>query len=65
MVQMQEDPEALQPIENACVEWKTPWKKVATIRRIKKQVFDSKERDEFCEHLSFRHGIVLKNINFH
>lgn len=42
------------PVEDPSVLWtkKNPYRTVATIR-IPKQNFDTKERDQFCEHLSF------------
>jgi hypothetical protein len=50
-VQFQLDPYQ-QPIENASVEWKTPWYRVARIH-IPAQVFNSPAQAEFCENLSF------------
>ncbi|XZF14143.1 catalase family protein [Chitinophagaceae bacterium MMS25-I14] len=51
MVQLQEDPVTM-PIENPCVKWHSAWHKVATIR-IQQQLFDTAERNNFGEHLSF------------
>ena len=49
-IQFQTDADEM-PIENALVEWKSPFIKVATIR-IPSQVFDTKEQNEFGENLT-------------
>jgi hypothetical protein len=51
MIQFQEDP-AKMPIENVCVEWKSPWYKVARIE-IHQQNFDTAEINAFGENLSY------------
>ena len=51
MIQFQEDPVRM-PIEDVCVEWKSPWHKVARIE-IQQQVFDTEELNTFGENLSF------------
>lgn len=51
LVQLQTDPVKM-PIEDATVEWDSPFIKVATIK-IPLQTFDSDEQMEFCEHLSY------------
>lgn len=50
-IQFQTDPDKM-PIENPCIEWKSEFIKLATIR-IPAQVIDTKERTDFGEHLSF------------
>ena len=67
MIQLQEDA-AKNPIENPCVEWKTPWKKVASIK-ILPQHFDTPGQMSFGENLAFSpwHSLAahqpLGNIN--
>ena len=51
LVQFQEDAVSM-PIENPCVEWKSPWHKVATIT-IPAQLFNTAERNEAGERASF------------
>jgi hypothetical protein len=51
MIQFQEDP-ARMPIEDVCVEWKSPWHKVARIE-IQQQVFDTEELNTFGANLTF------------
>jgi hypothetical protein len=58
MIQLQEDPVSM-PIENPCVEWKSPWQKVATID-IPTQTFNSPEQVAFGESLSFSPWHCLK-----
>jgi hypothetical protein len=50
-VQLQSDP-ATMPIEDATVEWDSPWIPVATVQ-ISAQTFDTKAREAFAENLSF------------
>lgn len=50
-IQQQLDPVKM-PVENASVEWKSPFIKVATLE-IPAQDFSFPERDEFAEHLTF------------
>ncbi len=50
-VQVQTDPLTM-PVEDPTVDWKAPFRKVATIR-IPPQVFDTPERKAFAENLSF------------
>jgi hypothetical protein len=58
MVQLQEDADKM-PIENTCVEWKSPFIKVATIR-IPSQNFLTKERIAFGEKLTYSPWHALK-----
>lgn len=58
MIQLQEDPVTM-PIENPCVEWKSPWHKVATIE-IPPQNFDTPEQNSFGENLTFSPWHCLK-----
>lgn len=51
MVQFQEDA-VKQPIEDVCVEWKSPWHKVARIE-IHQQVFDTQEQNTLGENLTY------------
>ncbi|MGI8634178.1 MAG: catalase family protein [Segetibacter sp.] len=51
MVQFQEDAVKM-PIEDVCVEWKSPWHKVAKIE-IHPQHFDTSELNTFGENLTF------------
>jgi hypothetical protein len=51
LVQFQEDAESM-PIENACVEWKSTWHKVAEIV-IPKQIFNTPERKTLGEHATY------------
>jgi catalase len=51
LIQFQTDAEKM-PIEDATIEWKSPYHKVATII-IPPQTFDSPEQMEFCENLSY------------
>jgi hypothetical protein len=50
-VQVQTDPLSM-PVEDPTVDWGAPFRKIATIR-IPPQVFDTPDRREFCENLSF------------
>lgn len=50
-IQFQTDPYKM-PIEDPTVEWDSPYHKLATIR-IPKQIFDTPERKEFGDNLSF------------
>jgi hypothetical protein len=50
-IQFQEDPVKM-PIEDPTIDWNSPMHKVATIR-IPTQVFDTPERNEFGDNLSF------------
>jgi hypothetical protein len=50
-IQLQSDPASM-PIEDATVQWNSSWTPVATLE-IAAQVFDTRERDEFAEDLSF------------
>jgi hypothetical protein len=58
MIQLQEDA-AKDPIENPCIEWKSGWKKVASIE-IPSQHFDTPEQMAFGEDLSFSPWHSLK-----
>ena len=51
MVQVRTDPQNM-PIEDATIKWNSEYQKVATIK-IHKQVFDTQERQNFDENLSF------------
>lgn len=51
MIQFQEDAVKM-PIEDVCVEWKSPWHKVATIE-IHQQSFDTAEQNTFGENLTY------------
>jgi len=51
MIQFQQDAVSM-PIENPCVEWKSPWIKVAEIT-IPMQVFDTTERNALGENASY------------
>lgn len=51
LIQFQTDAEKM-PIEDATIEWKSPYHKVATII-IPPQSFDSPEQMKFCENLSY------------
>ncbi len=51
LVQFQTDADKM-PIEDARIEWTSPFHKVATIK-IPPQTFDSPEQMEFCENLSY------------
>lgn len=51
MIQFQEDA-VKEPIETVCVEWKSPWHKVAEIE-IPPQNFDTPELNTFGENLTF------------
>jgi hypothetical protein len=60
LVQLQADPAAM-PVEDPTVRWserRSPFRPVATLR-IPSQRFDTPERDEFAEHLTFTpwHGL--------
>ena len=67
LMQFQTDPVTM-PIEDHTVEWKSPFKKVATIR-IPRQVFDTEEQNTFGDDMKFNtwHSIAehqpLGNIN--
>ena len=50
-IQFQEDAVTM-PIENPCVEWRSPWHKVAELV-IPKQIFNTAERNEAGEHASY------------
>lgn len=50
-VQVQTDPVTM-PVEDPTVDWGAPFLKIATIR-IPPQIFDTLERQAFCENLSF------------
>jgi hypothetical protein len=58
MVQLQEDA-IKNPIENPCIEWKSRWEKVASIK-ILPQHFDTPEQMAFGENLSFSPWHSLK-----
>jgi hypothetical protein len=58
LIQLQEDAENM-PIEDTTVEWKSPWKKVATIT-ISPQNFNTAERNAFGENLTFSPWHCLK-----
>jgi len=51
MIQFQDDP-AKQPVENPLVKWKSKFTKIATVT-LRKQYFDTPDRDRFGENLSF------------
>ncbi|HEY5325606.1 MAG TPA: hypothetical protein VIJ27_01285 [Mucilaginibacter sp.] len=51
MIQFQEDAVSM-PIENPCVEWKSPWIKVGEMT-IPRQVFNTVERDALGENASY------------
>ena len=51
MIQFQEDA-VKQPIEDVCVEWKSPWHKVAQIE-IHQQNFDTAELNTLGENLTY------------
>jgi catalase len=60
LVQLQTDPIKM-PIEDATIDWKesdSPWIKVATLK-IPKQIFDTPERRQFDENLSYNPWHVL------
>jgi hypothetical protein len=59
MIQLQENA-VKEPIENPCIEWKTGWKKVASIK-ILPQHFDTPEQMDFGENLTFSPWHCLKD----
>ncbi|MCW3106804.1 MAG: hypothetical protein JWQ09_1310, partial [Segetibacter sp.] len=58
MIQLQEDAVTM-PIENPCIEWKSPWHKVASIE-IHPQNFDTPDQIAFGENLTFSPWHCLK-----